>query len=269
MLPGLLHQFAASAAGWFAFTFFSYGLVAGGAYWLLWVKGSERWQHKRIPADRRRKPRPWDEFWLSVLLFAMFAAMLGGVRVLTELGWTRMYDDIGRHGIGYFAGSILIIAVVHDTYYYWAHRLMHSKLLFRRVHRVHHQFTNPTPFASYAFHPFEGVIELAIIGVLLLVMPIHPWALGIYFLGLTVLNVVSHLGYEFYPAWVSRWFITSTHHNLHHARFHGHYMLYFNIWDRLMGTNQADYHAICEQLAQAERGAEMQVPPVASGVRAG
>jgi Delta7-sterol 5-desaturase len=248
----LFRQFIISTAGWFGFTLASYGVLAGGAYYLFWHRGEARFQHKRILADRRRKPRPWDEFRLSALLFLMFAVMLGGIRVLTELGLTRMYDDVGRYGWGYFVASIAIITVVHDSYYYWAHRLMHSKLLFRRVHRMHHQFTNPTPFASYAFHPLEGVIEIAIIGALLLVLPIHPWALGGYFFGLTVLNVISHLGYELYPAWVSRWFITSTHHNLHHARFHGHYMLYFNIWDRLMGTNHADYETTCAQLAAAK-----------------
>jgi sterol desaturase/sphingolipid hydroxylase (fatty acid hydroxylase superfamily) len=251
MFGPLVHSFLRSAAGWFAFTFLSYSAVAGGAYLLFWVWGAKRWQHKQIEPEGRRAPQPWREFWLSVVLFAMFAMMLGAIRVLTELGWTRMYDDIATYGAGYFAASILIIAVVHDTYYYWAHRFMHSKLLFKRVHWVHHQFTNPTPFASYAFHPLEGVIELAIIGLLLLVMPIHPWALGAYFFGLTVLNVISHLGYELYPAWISRWFITSTHHNLHHARSHGHYMLYFNLWDRLMGTNHADYHAVCERLDAA------------------
>jgi Delta7-sterol 5-desaturase len=182
---------------------------------------------------------------------AMLAAMLGGVRILTDLGWTRIYGNIGERGILYFLFTVLVIAVVHDTYYYWAHRWMHSKLLFRHVHRVHHEFTNPTPFASYAFHPFEAVIELAIIGALLLVMPIHVWAIAVYFVIFTALNVVSHLGFELYPAWVSRWFITSAHHNLHHTRFVGHYMLLFNVWDRALGTNYPDYHAICERLAAA------------------
>lgn len=95
------------------------------------------------------------------------------------------------------------------------------------------------------------MIELAIIGALLLTIPLHMLAIATYYVIFTALNVVSHLGFELYPAWVSRWFITSAHHNLHHTRFVGHYMLLFNICDRALGTNDPDYHAICERLAMA------------------
>ncbi len=93
---------------------------------------------------------------------------------------------------------------------------------------------------------------MAIVAVLLFVMPIHPGALAIYIVVLTYLNVISHLGYELYPAGVSNWFITATHHNLHHSRGRGHYMLYFNFWDRLMATNQPDYHATFEAMARSK-----------------
>lgn len=90
-------------------------------------------------------------------------------------------------------------------------------------------------------------------------MPCPRWcgsgALACYVVFLKALNVISHLGYETYPPWVGRWFITSTHHNLHHTRGRGHFMLYFNIWDRLMGTNADDYEALLEETRQRARQA--------------
>lgn len=246
-----VREFLETSAEWFTFAFLVYFVIAAGAYRLLWEDRAGRFRHKMIQPEARRRPDPFRELCLSVGSLTMLAIMLGGVRILTDLGWTRVYANITDRGIGYFLLTVLIIAVVHDTYYYWAHRWMHSKLLFRHVHRVHHEFTNPTPFASYAFHPFEAVIELAIIGALLLVLPIHMGAIAVYFVIFTALNVVSHLGFELYPAWISRWFITSMHHNLHHTRFVGHYMLLFNIWDRAVGTNYPDYHALCDKLAAA------------------
>ena len=85
-----------------------------------------------------------------------------------------------------------------------------------------------------------------------------------------MLNVISHLGYEFYPSWIARWFITSTHHNMHHTNARGHFMLYFNIWDRLMGTNEGGYEAavreinarVREQKAQRARESEADVDVV-------
>jgi sterol desaturase/sphingolipid hydroxylase (fatty acid hydroxylase superfamily) len=60
------------------------------------------------------------------------------------------------------------------------------------------------------------------------------------------MNVMGHLGYELFPKWflqnkISRWLNTSTHHNMHHHYGKGNYGLYFNIWDRLLGTNHPQY----------------------------
>ena len=240
----------------FGFAFGTYFVFAAIAYQILWVWKKDRFAHKKIQPSPRQAPAVRREISLSLITAGMFAVMLGGLYVLTDLGLTGIYYDVAEHGIAYFAFSIAIIAVLHDSYYYWAHRLMHHRAVYRRVHAVHHQFANPTPFAAYAFHPLEGIIEMAIVAVLLVVMPVHPAALAIYIVVLTGLNVISHLGYELYPAGVSKWAITSTHHNLHHSRARGHYMLYFNIWDRLMGTNLPDYHAIFEALADGKPAAE-------------
>ena len=85
-------------------------------------------------------------------------------------------------------------------------------------------------------------------------------AVASYVVVLTALNVVSHLGYEFYPARLARWFITSTHHNLHHDRSHGHFMLYFNFWDRLMDTNERDYEMQIALINERPRRVSRLVP---------
>jgi lathosterol oxidase len=36
---------------------------------------------------------------------------------------------------------------------------------------------------------------------------------------------------------------TTTHHHLHHERHRANFGLYFNWWDRMMGTNHAEYEA--------------------------
>ena len=60
------------------------------------------------------------------------------------------------------------------------------------------------------------------------------------------LNVIGHLGYEIYPKhwtrhWLGRWQNTSTHHNMHHELVKGNYGLYFNWWDKGLGTNHERY----------------------------
>ncbi|MFM2120982.1 MAG: hypothetical protein RL722_2450, partial [Pseudomonadota bacterium] len=53
---------------------------------------------------------------------------------------------------------------------------------------------------------------------------------------------------EIMPAgFVSHWFwgrfTTTTHHHLHHETARGNYGLWFTWWDRLCGTERADYRA--------------------------
>lgn len=227
--------------------------IAGAFYGGFWLWGRDRLQARRIQQNPLRAARPLRELTFSVLSIALFSVMLLGLWMLDRFELTAIYWEIDAYGGGWFLLSIVVMALVHDSYYYWAHRFMHHPRVFRRVHKLHHSFHNPTPFASYAFHPLEAIIEVAWILPLALVMPIHPGALACYVVFLTVLNVISHLGYETYPSWVARWFITSTHHNLHHTRGRGHFMLYFNIWDRLMGTNAHDYEALLEEINERAR----------------
>jgi sterol desaturase/sphingolipid hydroxylase (fatty acid hydroxylase superfamily) len=38
-----------------------------------------------------------------------------------------------------------------------------------------------------------------------------------------------------------------THHGLHHEKFRANFGLYFNVWDRLMGTNHPEYEGRFER----------------------
>lgn len=233
-----------AAALIFAFFWGQFVLAASVPYLVIWVWGRERFFHRRIQREPRRQAQPGREFALSSLSLLVFTGLLTMVLWFASLGFTRAYFEVDTFGWGYWWMSVLAMALVHDTYYYWAHRWMHRPRVFRHVHKLHHRFADPTPYAAYAFHPLEAVVEVAWFLPLAFIMPMHPGAVALYIVILTVLNVISHLGYEFYPVRVARYFITSTHHNLHHSRARGHFMLYFNIWDRLMGTNHSDYEDV-------------------------
>ena len=73
--------------------------------------------------------------------------------------YTTFYTSIDEHGALYFVLAFPLMLLMHDTYFYWAHRLMHHPWLFKKIHLVHHKSTNPSPWAAYAFHPFEAIAE--------------------------------------------------------------------------------------------------------------
>jgi Delta7-sterol 5-desaturase len=234
----------------FGFFYSVFLLVAGGAYASVWWLGRERFRTRRIQARPRAAQAMRELFWSTVSI-AIISLLLTCTWLIAEAGYSLGYFDVAQYGWGYLAASVAIMALIHDTYYYWTHRLMHHRLLFKRVHKLHHSFSNPTPFASYAFHPYEAVIEVAWYAPVAFLLPVHPMAVAAYIVLLTGFNVISHLGYEFYSPAVGEWFITSTHHNMHHSGTRGHFMLYFNLWDRWMNTNAPDYHAQLQRIADA------------------
>jgi signal peptidase I len=179
----------------------------------------------------------------SVLIFALVGVLTSQ---LTLMGWTKLYLRIDRHGWGYFWFSLGAMIVIHDTWFYWTHRLMHVPWLFRFTHRVHHLSHTPTPWSALAFHPTEALVQALIFPVAALVLPMHPLVAVLWLTYMIVINVWGHLGFELLPSgfrrhWLFRWHNTTTHHDMHHQDVTGNYSLYFNFWDRVMGTNHRDY----------------------------
>ena len=185
---------------------------------------------------------------ISLSMQTIFILALVSILIMkTPLGeYTQLYRDLSAYAWWWIPISVLLALVMHDTYFYWMHRAVHHPKLYKRIHLVHHQSVNPSPWASYSFHFFEGILEAMIAPLILFLIPMHPIALIIFTSLSFFINVYGHLGYEIAPKWFRHSLLfeilnTSTHHNLHHAKFKGNYGLYFRIWDRLMGTEHPDY----------------------------
>jgi lathosterol oxidase len=160
--------------------------------------------------------------------------------------YTKIYKNVNDYPIWWLFASVILSLIIHDTYFYWMHRLLHHPKIFRYVHLVHHQSTNPSPFTSYAFNFIETITENAVIILIVMFLPMHQIAIILFVLIGFIINVYGHLGYEISPKWLRNSFVfeivnTSVHHNLHHSKFKGNYGLYFRIWDRILKTENSDY----------------------------
>jgi sterol desaturase/sphingolipid hydroxylase (fatty acid hydroxylase superfamily) len=241
-----------------------YALFAGIPYVLFYMvfkSGLFRFKiQQKYPAFQHIR----REVLYSLSSMAIFTIVAVSVGVLQHYGYTRIYTDIHQHSIAYFVFSIFAFIFLHDAYFYWSHRLMHHKKIYKHVHLIHHKSINPTPWAAYAFHPYEAVMQVLILPIMVFLIPLHPLAILVWGLYQSALNVGGHLGFEvfrkgFTERLVTKWHNTSTHHNMHHKYVNCNYGLYFNIWDRIMGTNHQQYttefEAICER-----RGSILKVP---------
>ena len=226
--------------------FVQYTFLAGTAFLVFYWLWRKTFLSRKIQAAFPKSSELRREIFYSILSIGIFASV-GFLGVLLQrLGWGRMYHRIDDYGWFYLVFSTVLLIFLHDTWFYWSHRLMHWRPLFKLAHRVHHLSHNPSPWAAFAFHPLEALIEALVFPLAILIIPIHPIAIGVWLLYMTIMNVLGHLGFELLPPGFARhrlfrWHNTGVHHNMHHHYVHYNYGLYFNIWDRLMGTNHPEY----------------------------
>lgn len=226
---------------------FWYGLLACGVWLFFYVTFRRQFRRRRVA---RHEPQPGQvrrEVLHSLRSIAIFGLVTGVVVYAAYSGWTRLYLRVDRFGWGWFVLSIGLMIALHDAYFYWTHRLMHRPRLYRLFHHdTHHRSTCPTPWAAYAFSPAEALVQAGIGPLIVVTMPVHPAAFALFMGWQIAFNVFGHCGFEIFP----NWFIRSraglllnsvTHHALHHEKYQANFGLYFNVWDRLMGTNHADY----------------------------
>ena len=240
---------------WVIFTviLLRYLILASIAFLIYYVFRNRRSIFKKIQQKLPTNKDYFREIFYSVVTALIFT-VIGFVFFATPLKQiTQVYTDINQFGMFYFVFSIALMLIVHDTYFYWTHRWMHRKSVYKAVHQVHHISTNPSPWAAMAFHPIESVIEGMVVPVMAILFPVHPLSIGIFLLIMMIYNVYGHLGYELYPkgfskSVIGKWINTSINHNMHHQYFTGNYGLYFLWWDRWMGTLRAEYDQHFEEV---------------------
>src|SRR5262249_18816368 len=83
---------------------------------------------------------------LASLRSALIFSLMGTVVIVgVRQGWVTLYTDFAAAGPLYLVLSLAFMLVAHDAYFYWMHRAMHHRRLFRLFHRHHHLSQTPTP----------------------------------------------------------------------------------------------------------------------------
>jgi lathosterol oxidase len=219
-----------------------YFAIAGFFYWSLWRPAGNL-----LPARKLTKIRPPRKLILSEIRWSVIASLiyaLPGAIVITVWngGGTLIYTDVGDYGWIYLLFSIFLYLFIHDTYFYWTHRMMHLPKIFPVMHKVHHESRQPTPWAAFSFHPLESILGAVLVPALVFFIPLHVGAILFMLTLMTIVSVTNHSGFELLPdswlkSFVGRHWISAAHHNLHHLNYQCNYALYFRFWDKLMGSD--------------------------------
>ncbi|MCB9642200.1 MAG: sterol desaturase family protein [Myxococcales bacterium] len=141
--------------------------------------------------------------------------------------------------------QVLCFMLVEDTLFYWAHRLFHHRALFRRFHRLHHDFRVSSAVASQYMHPLEFIATGIIptfsgpLVLLLLGWEVHILTFWIWLVLRILETVDGHSGYEL-PFWFPHKLLYGSGasvHDYHHAYNKGNFASFFHHWDKLCGTS--------------------------------
>lgn len=228
---------------------FEYLVFTGIFYFIFYVWKKKKFWYYKIQQFYSENKHIFRDIRYSFSTIIIFGLVIVPVMWASSKGLTRIYHPLDKFGYGYYVFSILLMVAVHDTYFYWIHRFLHWKPMFKYVHRIHHLSHNPTPFSAYAFHPVEALLMVGIIPLVAFTIPHHGTAITIFTLYQLFVNVLGHLGHEFFPRnfmnrKVLKWHNAATHHNMHHRYIKCNYGLYFNFWDWIMKTNHPRYEEI-------------------------
>lgn len=130
------------------------------------------------------------------------------------------YLDWNKHPVLFVLGMFLI-PFWREFHFYWIHRLIHWKPLYRWVHYLHHKNINPIPWSGMAMHPVETFLYFSVVAIHWII-PSHPFHF-LFNLQHTALSpACGHHGFEG-PVLEEKWPTGSYFHYLHHRYFECNY----------------------------------------------
>ena len=125
--------------------------------------------------------------------------------------------------------------------FYYLHRMMHHPALYKRFHKVHHEWKAPIALAASYAHPVEHALNNVLpLWLGPVVCHSHLATTYLWFAVAVVGTQLHHCGYRFWFAHLP-WDHQPNFHDFHHENFSGNYGL-LTLLDRLHGTDTAWRH---------------------------
>ncbi|XP_076372521.1 lathosterol oxidase-like [Tachypleus tridentatus] len=168
-----------------------------------------------------------------------FMALFTSVLFLLEIrGCSLLYNKISDSKYGWWTvfASVIAFIMFTDCLIYWIHRGLHHKLVYKHIHKPHHKWKIPTPFASHAFHPLDGFLQSVPYHIYVFLFPMNKYVYLVLYIAVNVWTVSIHDGNYQVPNILKSVVNGSAHHMDHHVFYNYNYGQYLTLWDRLGGS---------------------------------
>ncbi len=207
-------------------------------------------QPNRYAADKQVKKAA--RLILKHQIFLLLPLLLLSYPLFAKLGLNFSWSEMPE--IWVIALQVLVFMVIEDFLFYWAHRIFHRPALYKKIHKIHHEFVTPTAIAALYAHPWEFILANSLpvmAGPFLLCalgMPVHIGTLWLWLFVRVLETLDGHSGYDF-RFWFPHKLVYGAGarpHDAHHSKFNGNFASFFHHWDQL-------HHSTLEVKARAVR----------------
>lgn len=151
--------------------------------------------------------------------------------VLEVNDYSKMYDAFDEAPFSlYNVLQFPFFFMFTDFLIYWIHRALHHPILYKRLHKPHHKWIMPTPYASHAFHPLDGWAQSLPYHFFPFFFPLQKYAYVLLFVAINVWTIMIHDGEYVANSPVIN---GAACHTMHHLYFNYNYGQFTTLWDRL------------------------------------
>jgi len=168
------------------------------------------------------------------ITFPIIAVLTAPIFLLEVRGYSKLYDTTAEGpGLWYNFLQLPLFICFTDYCIYWIHRYLHHPLFYKRVHKPHHKFIMPTPYASHAFHPLDGFAQGFPYHMFPFIFPLQKFAYVFLFIFVNFWTIMIHDGEYIADNPIIN---GAACHTMHHLYFNFNYGQFTTLWDRLGGS---------------------------------
>ena len=203
-------------------------IVAGGLHIFFYTLKK---QNNTLKYDIRIASRGKQFTFNYQILDNMFWSLVSGVTIWTFyqilILWSYANGFITKIDFNinpfWFLGIFFLIILFESVHFYFVHRLIHFKYLYKFIHHIHHRNINPGPWSGISMHPIEHLFYFSTVLIHFLI-PSHPIHILFHFMIITIGAVVGHCGFDgFLINNKNKIALGHFHHQLHHRYFECNY----------------------------------------------
>ncbi|KAI9882743.1 MAG: COPII coat Sec23p-Sfb3p heterodimer component [Watsoniomyces obsoletus] len=175
-----------------------------------------------------------QEIRQAMAAIPVMSILMAPAFVAETRGYAKMYDT-PEEGPGqwYTYLQFPLFIIFTDFFIYWIHRGLHHPLIYKRLHKPHHKWIMPSPYASHAFHPLDGYCQALPYHIFPFLFPMQKVAFLALFVFINIWTIMIHDG-----EYVANSSIINgaACHTMHHLYFNYNYGQFTTLWDRLGGS---------------------------------